>query len=350
VTTQSHPCVVNSEAAAWDATLRSEGCTDEQRQAFEAWCGADPRQREAYNRLQAALATLRQSVERPELQSLRESASRHVDRASRRRAWLIVGMAAAGIAAISLGVLQIGGRNARQWVAALNHSPASATAEPAPSAGTYATSLDERSTVTLPDGSSVWLNSRTRLRVAFGGPIRRVELVGGQALFRVTKDPSHPFVVTAGARSVTALGTAFDVRTDTDRLQVTLVEGSVVVRGVGREAPIVLKPDEQLTAATGSQTVVRTVDVSKITAWTDGRVYFDDLPLRAAVAELNRYSATPIVIGDDAIAGYRINGMFRVGNQSGFVRALASVYDIEARPDDSGHIILLYRGNSKDRK
>src|SRR5690606_34195438 len=78
----------------------------------------------------------------------------------------------------------------------------------------FRTELGQRSTVTLPDGSVVTLNTDTVVRTRADGERRLVYLDKGQAFFEVAKDPRRPFVVTAAGRTVTALGTAFDVRVD----------------------------------------------------------------------------------------------------------------------------------------
>jgi transmembrane sensor len=176
--------------------------------------------------------------------------------------------------------------------------------------------------------------------------------VSGQALFRVSKDPTRPFVVTVGDRTVTALGTAFDVRLDADKVQVTLLEGRVAIRGLGRAAhqpTLELAPNQQLVAIDGEIPTVHLVDVAQSTGWADGQVFFTDEALPTAVTEMNRYSSQEIVIGDPNLARYRVNGMFRSGNQDGFVGALTSYYPIDAHRDDRGRIVLLPRPEDTGR-
>src|SRR5690606_15701139 len=103
---------------------------------------------------------------------------------------------------------------------------------------TYSTGIGQRSTVTLQDGSIVELNAQTRIKVAFGAERRSVQLLDGQAIFRVAKDASRPFVVHAGDREIIALGTAFDVRLDPSAMRVTLLEGKVAVRPEGSAAAL----------------------------------------------------------------------------------------------------------------
>src|SRR5690606_6140981 len=93
----------------------------------------------------------------------------------------------------------------------------------------FRTVVGQQEAVTLPDGSTVTLNTDTRVRTVADSEKRLVYLDRGQAFFQVAKDPRRPFVVTAGGRTVTAVGTAFDVRVDEGTFRVVLVEGRVRV-------------------------------------------------------------------------------------------------------------------------
>jgi transmembrane sensor len=169
----------------------------------------------------------------------------------------------------------------------------------------------------------------------------------------VAKDPTRPFVVTAANHTVTALGTAFDVKLETDKVQVTLVEGRVAVRGIGKAAgqpTMELAPHEQLAAADGVLPTVRAVDVAMSVGWAEDQVFFTDESLASAVAEMNRHSAEQIVLDDPSLARYQVNGMFLAGNQRGFVSALSTYYPIEYRRDDRGRIVLTRRQDSPSTK
>jgi len=80
--------------------------------------------------------------------------------------------------------------------------------------GQYATRIGERSTIRLADGSVVTLDTASRVSLDLTTANREVHLLGGQANFEVAKDKARPFVVYAGDRRITAVGTAFDVRLD----------------------------------------------------------------------------------------------------------------------------------------
>jgi transmembrane sensor len=65
-----------------------------------------------------------------------------------------------------------------------------------------ATSVAQRQSITLEDGTRVDLNARTRLQVQKGGAERHVRLIDGEAFFTVAKDKTRPFTVETPAGSV----------------------------------------------------------------------------------------------------------------------------------------------------
>ncbi|MGH8208538.1 MAG: FecR family protein, partial [Steroidobacteraceae bacterium] len=76
---------------------------------------------------------------------------------------------------------------------------------------TYVTDIGEQRSISLRDGSLIELNARSRLHIRFTAQQRSVDLLEGQALFRVAKDLTRPFVVTSDGTLVRAVGTQFDV-------------------------------------------------------------------------------------------------------------------------------------------
>ena len=97
------------------------------------------------------------------------------------------------------------------------------------SAPVYSTALGEQRSIQFEDGSTVELNSRSKIRVKYSKQERDVELIEGQALFHVAHDVSRPFIVAVGATRVRAVGTQFDVYKKSNGTVVTVVEGRVAV-------------------------------------------------------------------------------------------------------------------------
>ena len=125
--------------------------------------------------------------------------------------------------------------------------------------------------ITLSDGTIVYLNSESELRypVNFVGRDRRVYL-SGEAYFDVVQDEAHPFIVDMGNSSVRVLGTSFDVRAyaDEDEVLTTLVQGSVKF-SAGMEF-VTLEPGKQAVLGKSGSIETREVDTYLYTAWKEG--------------------------------------------------------------------------------
>jgi transmembrane sensor len=194
-----------------------------------------------------------------------------------------------------------------------------------PSTTEYATTVGEQRTVALADGSTVFLNTDSVLRVSLGRHLRRIELVRGEALFNVSHDPSRPFEVHALKGVTTAVGTQFDVELTPGGAAVSVLEGTVTV-GAGSGAAL---PPVAVAAGSGvgytqegALSELRAAEVNRIQGWRSQRIVFNDLPLAAALAEYNRYTRTPIVLSNPALGTRHINGVFHLGDEAAFLSAL----------------------------
>lgn len=298
--------------------------------AFAAWLDASDAHAAAFRKASGVWDVFEQSGADPHLTALRQAA---LATPAPRRRWLpAVGAGlAAGLAAAALLLPgQLGLTDAP-------HAPAAdmvAGTDAAPAVARLATAKGERRTIVLPDGTRVTLNTDTALALAFTSGSRHVRLMRGQALFEVAKDAARPFSVEAAGRRVTALGTVFEVRLDPGRMKVVLVEGRVVVDRAAAAselpdpAPILLKPGQALVAELGVPQRVAPVDVGSELMWREGYVSLEDTPLAAAVAEMSRYTATPIRVLDEETGRMRVSGVFRTGDAerfAGLVRELLPV-------------------------
>lgn len=205
----------------------------------------------------------------------------------------------------------------------------------------YATGVGERQELRLADGSVIALNTASAVVVNYTETSRGVQLLRGQALFEVATDPARPFVVTAGDRRITAVGTAFDVRVEGAELRVVMIEGRVKVDpirnvGLNRLIPLLarntLDAGEQLIADSTRQVTVSVADLSRDVSWREGRLVFRHDTLAEAVAEINRYSKTQLVIEDARAAELRISGVFSTNRPENFVSALSAYYPVDVRP------------------
>ena len=217
------------------------------------------------------------------------------------------------------------------------------------------TGVGEQRLLTLKDGSRVFLNTATRVVVEYNDNFRKVELDTGEALFDVANRPGWPFVVQVGDRQVKALGTSFVVRRDENELAVTLVEGKVSVTttprltssgshtdrlstGSATSDNITLTPGQRLTLVDGNARLEST-SLDKAVAWRRGQIVLDDTPLASAVAEMNRYSETRLVIERPESGTLLVNGLFQAGDSMSLARAVAATHGLVVVEHD-GEIII----------
>lgn len=216
--------------------------------------------------------------------------------------------------------------------------------------GEYRTAVGELQAVMLDDGSRMSLNTDTRARVEFNSNQRTVSIGRGEAAFEVAKDARRPFVVRAAGSEVVAVGTVFSVRLNAresdprESLSVTLVEGQVSVRpavgsGIATSVqPLVMRPGERirlLKDVAGRAATTTQIDrprLEQVLAWQRNEAVFDRTSLPEAVAEMNRYSKTPLVlVGDVAQADWQVSGQFRTGDNAAFAKALATLHGLVVR-------------------
>lgn len=235
---------------------------------------------------------------------------------------------------------------------------------------TYTTGVRALRSISLPDGSTVLLDSRSRLRVSFNQATRTVELLQGQALFHVAKNPRRPFLVHVGNTVVRDVGTVFDVNRLGGGAIITVLEGSVAVAPPstaiqgsaaprppgasagartaerhGAQRAVFLSAGEQLNVDVGHDSLrPMRVDVGSETAWTHGNVVLQSATLSEVAQVFNRYSGRRLVARDLGPDPLRLSGVF--ATDPGFL-----IRYLRARPDivvtETASEVVIVRNPSK---
>lgn len=351
----AHIASIREQAALWVHLLHQQPDDAALRRDFEHWCAASDAHRRAAERMQRThelvLSTARSGrmLDLYERSLTRTAArQRQRQRQHRRRRYALSGAAAALVLGLA-GLFAATGGNWQDLRYLPEHAYYTLTG-----AGFYRTEVGERLSVVLPDRSRMTLNTASRAVVRYEEGTRGVRLLDGQALFEVEHAAGRPFVVTAGERRITALGTSFDVHLSGDRLEVLLLEGRVSVDAeelapAPAEPPPVrteLEPGEKLVvaAAAKAEPVIEKADVKRATSWIHGQAIFQNDPLTAVVAEMNRYGERRIELTDDAALRHmRISGAFHTGNTESFVATLTSLYDVRVVDSNRRRILIASR-------
>ena len=198
-----------------------------------------------------------------------------------------------------------------------------------------------KSVMTLSDGSKVWLNAGSALQFdqTFGLQNRNLTL-HGEAYFEVAHDDEFPFHVETSGITITALGTAFNVKAypEDDLIETTLVEGSVRIetnaQSKTKTEPVVLEPNQKVVfykkqpsasvpanadmlpadaqksnnAQSFSKIELSTeVDVELSTSWKDKRWMVVGEPLGVFAANIERKYDMALVFEDPELEDYKIS-------------------------------------------
>ena len=363
--TPRDPSAIERAALAWVARL-DRGLSAAEEAEFERWLAADARHARLLREFEGAWTLLDRVREfpadglAPAAASTPSSAPAQPPRANFRR-WQVAVPAAA--AAVLLGMLA--------WQSRPSLSPSRT-----PYTAVAGTQVGELRILSLPDGSTIRLNTASSVAVEYTSAVRAIRLDRGEAHFTVAKDSARPFTVTAGSVTVRAVGTAFNVRVHPDAIDVIVTAGRVRLKDDAPSQPSTATPPSSppSAASTGGAapsikrdadhgafalsageaiSLPRTapdaatpiaprsvslspVEIERVLAWREQRLEFVAEPLAVMVAEFNRYNRIKLVIADPALGTQRFGGNFRADDPAGFVRVLAGNFKVvaEQREDE----------------
>jgi len=335
---------LQEQAASWAMRDMDRPMDARLAAAREAWLNERPEHREAYANATRALGIVAANMADPAVMALRRKALE--TKPVRPMPSPLGTRLAAGLAVCAI-VTAIG-ISLRIPETHTQRVDAGAQTPVARAGRVYRTGVGQRLAIPLSDGSLITLDTASAVRIRYTAGQRSVDLMQGQALFKVAKHQLAPFQVYAGDQRITAVGTVFDVRLEADRVRVSLLEGSVRVASVSPSdlgAPrreVVLDPGQALEQR-GAIVRVSDINPTRTKSWIDGVLDFDDEPLASAVAEVNRYSEHKILLEGAEIRALRISGIFGAGDTERFAQTLAELFSLQVAHDTTGRIILSRR-------
>lgn len=165
--------------------------------------------------------------------------------------------------------------------------------------------IGQRVSLTLSDGTKVWLNAGSRLTYPsqFSSKIRTVELEG-EGYFEVTRNEKAPFTVHSVDVDVKVLGTIFTMKAYLkEEVAVTLSEGKVELLSENKLL-YALQPRERAVYSKANKTlsIQKEVDTESINSWIDGGFAFYKQPLNVITRALERQFGVVIIITDPVLA------------------------------------------------
>lgn len=312
----AHDDPVVDEALNWFTLLRNREPDADTRRAFALWLMQSPRHEDEFRNLEAIWGS------KSFIEAVRSLPVDPAIRRPRLSRWTIRVAAAAAVVLFAAGLWQYPSLKIA-WQA------------------DHMTATGDQSTIQLPDGSSMILNTASAVALDFEAGRRSVKLLRGEAFFDVRHDPEHPFVVTANFAEVVVRGTAFSVRTENAEDDVVLERGLVQVSCLcDRSDKAELHPGEAVSVSATAVSSVRSADPSRSLAWREGRIAFEDARLGVVLDELRRYHGGQIVVIDDRVNRLVVTGNYRLDNVEGAIRTLADAAGVGMTRVPGGLIIL----------
>jgi len=295
------------QALAWQAALERD---DADWDGYMAWLEADPRHREAFDSVAlVAAAVADHSGEIGNLLAAQTSAEQPRKRLSRAFAYVGGGLAAAIALMVAVPVLQ------------------------PPPIQTYRADDGSSRSIALTNGIHVVLSPASAIDV-HGGDASRIELVHGEAFFDVRHDPARSLTVSAGAYSISDIGTRFSVNRAGDDFRVGVSEGRISVGSDHVERDVEVSAGHQLIAS-GDGLTLSPIAAADVGSWRGGRLSYSNAPLGLVIADISRYSGKLVLI-DPSLEKTHFSGTLVIGDGSKLLPDLATVMGLEVRAEGRG--------------
>lgn len=201
------------------------------------------------------------------------------------------------------------------------------------------TATGERRRLELPDGGRLDLATGTSVRIVYGDNLRLLKLHHGQVAIETARDTRHPmrpFIVATAQARLQALGTRFEVRSDSaGSNRVAVLEGAVQVKPTNRpHAERIIDAGQSARFDADGIDAPIGIDESAL-AWREGMIAADAMPLGDLLAELARYRRGVLRCEPEA-ARLRVSGAFPLDDTDRSLRMLAADLPIEIRRHAGG--------------
>ena len=340
---------IHTEASEWLAQL-DRGLSDDERVALQQWLIESKENREALFNM-AELWDKMDSLSR--LSDLFPDVSRE-----RHTAWRYSLAVATALCVIGVVIFwglpeytDRPGSGSPQVIVERSQTPPGAFDD------IYETSIGEHSSVNLPDGTEVVLNTNSHIRVNYTDTERFILLSRGEAHFSVADDSNRPLTVHAGNRLIRAVGTAFNVEIGRDNIvEIIVTEGKVLIvkqtasgsRGIpadiikiAQDAPVISEGEAAILDSTEAR--IRKIAPEQVAvdlSWREGNLIFQGETLEQAIDEISRYTSVEFEILDDRIRAVRVAGLFRAGDINGLLLTLQENFQIPSQRVGTERVLL----------
>ncbi len=317
--------VIEAEAAAWVARFDGGDVSAEEYAKFQSWLNRSAAHRHAVGecgRLLAEFSNMKQLAAALEAGRKSSAQERRPVATLISRRWFTYA-AGGSIAAVLMAAIFFRGLQ-----------------EPPAVVQSYETAVGAQQNAVLPDGSTVVLNTNSRIDVRISRERRDVRLVRGEAYFEVVHDEKRPFTVAAGRGQVRDVGTAFEVQLLNSGVNVSVATGSVEISALHPEGGASGTAPQRLAVVSAGQNALfdrkiehlerlSDADMNRRLAWRQGVLIYAGEPLATVVADISRYSNIKVEL-DPKLRDRRIGGSFKISQIRDVFSALEGNFGVHA--------------------
>jgi transmembrane sensor len=205
-------------------------------------------------------------------------------------------------------------------------------------AADHRTGTGEQLHLTLRDAISVDLNTRTSIAMRPGAQDEELELISGETAIAIGHGVLKPLIVAAAEGRMTATRASFNVRRNGSSVDLTCIDGEVVVACGGREAT--LRAAQKISYDSQSLGDVIAIDPATVTAWRDGLLVFRNAPLASVIDEVNRYRPGRIMLIDAGLGQRLVTARFEIKRLDTVMGQIGSVFKVPVRSFPGGLVLV----------
>ncbi len=199
--------------------------------------------------------------------------------------------------------------------------------------------------VILPDNTIVWLKGNSALNYPshFSEVTRNVTLKG-EALFEVTKDSKHPFIIHCGDLKTTVLGTSFNVKTLGEKIEVFVLTGKVSLSSSSDTEGIVVLSKQRIVYS-GSETSPTDIQLLReplreVTRGTEYDMHFKDTEMEDVITRIEKKFNVAVSMKNEKLKNCMITADFTDQSLEQTLSMISQVLDFQYEVTDNSQIVL----------
>ena len=198
--------------------------------------------------------------------------------------------------------------------------------------------------IILSDSSIVWLKGSSSIQYPekFEGKYRNVKLTG-EALFEVSRDQEHPFVIECGGLTAKVLGTSFNIKSNETHIEVLVLTGKVALSSKGNSKSLIVHPNEKAVYHAAQDQIAKVVakenEKSAKTSGTQYSMRFNATPMKEIIRRIEGKFEVRVSLNDERLNNCTITADFTDQSLERTLSMIAQTLEIEYEINN-GHVTL----------